>query len=142
MSFINTRPLSLINHLNRDVFRTLGYLEGAGSDKKQWWPGMDIIEESGRFVLLVDIPGVDPQSIEITSEDGILSIGGKREINSTGDDQIARIRERSGGEFNRRFKLSDNVDADAITASGKHGVLEILIPKKAEVQPRRIPVTH
>jgi HSP20 family protein len=106
----------------------------------QWTPRVDIKEEDSRFVILADIPGVDPKDIEITMEKGILSIKGERKAESAAENgKLTRI-ERSHGLFYRRFALPDSADAEGINAIGKHGVLEISIPKRPETAPRRISV--
>lgn len=106
----------------------------------QWTPRVDIKEEATRFVILADIPGVEPRDIEIHMEKGVLSIKGERGEDAKQEgEKFTRI-ERSRGLFHRRFALPDSADADGITASGKHGVLEIVIPKKAETTPRRIAI--
>ena len=110
----------------------------------QWSPRVDIKEEAQRFVLFVDVPGVDPASIEISMDKGTLSIKGERAMESSensGEQSGAFTRtERLHGSFNRRFALPDSADAEGITAIGKHGVLEIVIPKKANTAPRRIAI--
>jgi HSP20 family protein len=104
----------------------------------QWTPRVDIKEEEKRFAILVDVPGVDPKDIEIHMEKGILSIKGERKAeNAEASGKLTRV-ERSHGVFYRRFALPDSADADGIKATGKHGVLEISIPKKPETTPRRI----
>ncbi len=108
----------------------------------QWTPRVDIKEEAKRFVILADIPGVDPNNIEIHMDKGILTIKGER-IAEAQAEGVKRTRvERSHGSFYRRFALPDSADADGIGASGRHGVLEISIPKKPETTPRRIAVSH
>ena len=142
MSLINTTPWSLINHLNRDRNDAIRFLNGVNRAENRWWPKVDIMEEAGNFLVLLDVPGVDPQTIEVTTEANILSVSGKRDGERQGDKTNTHIHERATGEFRRSFRLPEGVDTDAITASGKHGVLEIIVPMKAEVQPRQIPVTH
>lgn len=106
----------------------------------QWSPRVDIREDADRFVIVADIPGVDPKDIEIHMEKGVLSIKGSRDTEARSrEGDYSRI-ERVHGAFYRRFALPDSADADRISATGRHGVLEIAIPKKAEVQPRRIEV--
>jgi HSP20 family protein len=106
----------------------------------QWTPRVDIKEEDGRFVIFADIPGVDPKDIEITMEKGILSIKGERKAETaTENGKLTRV-ERSHGSFYRRFALPDSADAEGIKASGRHGVLEVSIPKRPETAPRRINV--
>ncbi|MBQ4853425.1 Hsp20/alpha crystallin family protein [Rhodanobacter sp. B2A1Ga4] len=106
----------------------------------QWAPRVDIKEEDRRFVIYADIPGVDPGKIEVSMEKGILTIKGERTVeNREQNGKFTRL-ERSHGLFYRRFALPDSADADGITAHGKDGVLEIVIPKKAETTPRRITI--
>ncbi|KZC38502.1 MULTISPECIES: Hsp20/alpha crystallin family protein [Rhodanobacter] len=106
----------------------------------QWAPRVDIKEEDKRFVIYADIPGVDPEKIEVSMEKGILTIKGERTVeNREQNGKFTRL-ERSHGVFYRRFALPDSADADGVTAHGKHGVLEIVIPKKAETTPRRITI--
>lgn len=108
----------------------------------QWTPRVDVKEEDKRFVILADIPGVDPKDIEVSMDKGILTIRGERKAETTEQNgKLTRV-ERSYGAFYRRFALPDSADADGISAAGKHGVLEIAIPKKAETTPRRISVNH
>lgn len=107
----------------------------------QWAPRVDIKEEDGRFVIFADVPGVDPKEIEVSMDKGILSIRGERKAfgSEQKDGRFTRV-ERSHGLFYRRFALPDSADAEQITATGRHGVLEIAIPKKPETTPRRISI--
>lgn len=123
-------------------FFTLG--EGNGDESSvvtsQWTPRVDIREEAGRFVILADLPGVDPQEVEVLMDKGILTIKGERRGEATQQtDRYSRV-ERRYGMFHRRFALPDSADAEGITATGRHGVLEISIPKRPETTPRRIQV--
>jgi HSP20 family protein len=104
----------------------------------QWMPRVDIKEEDKRFVIFADIPGVDPKDIEVSMDHGILSIRGERKADTSGENgKLTRI-ERAYGQFYRRFALPDSANPDGITATGKHGVLEISIPKRPETTPRKI----
>ena len=106
----------------------------------QWAPRVDIVEEPTRFVILADLPGVDPQDVDVLMDKGILSIRGER--GSDIDAQSGRYSriERRYGMFHRRFALPDSADAEGITADGRNGVLAISIPKRPETTPRRIQV--
>jgi HSP20 family protein len=107
----------------------------------QWAPRVDIREDEQRFVILADIPGVDPAQIEVSMEKGILTIKGERTVqNQEQTGRFTRI-ERAHGTFHRRFALPDSADPEGITAVGRHGVLEIMIPKRAETTPRRISIS-
>ena len=106
----------------------------------QWQPRVDIKEDADRFVLYADLPGIDPRDIEVSMDKGILSIRGERKGESSEQtERFSRI-ERRYGSFHRRFALPDSADADGISAHGRHGVLEVTIPKKPETTPRRIEV--
>lgn len=106
----------------------------------QWVPRVDIREDAQRFVILADIPGVDPKDIEINMEKGILSIKGERKSESSEEGERYSRVERSHGVFYRRFALPDSANPEGITATGRHGVLEVVIPKRPETTPRRIAV--
>ena len=106
----------------------------------QWAPRVDIKEEDTCFVILADIPGIDPATIEVSMDKNVLSIKGERVAEKTEQNvKFTRI-ERAYGSFNRRFSLPETANAEGITASGKHGVLEIVIPKREQTAPRRITI--
>ena len=85
-------------------------------------------------------PRVDPKDIEIHMDKGVLTLKGERSAETRSEDgKFTRV-ERVHGSFHRRFALPDTADAEQISASGKHGVLEIVIPKKADAAPRRIAI--
>jgi HSP20 family protein len=106
----------------------------------QWVPRVDIKEEADRFVIFADLPGVDPNGIEVQMDKGILSIKGERSTGASEDGaRFSRV-ERAHGVFYRRFALPDSANPEGVTAAGKHGVLEITIPKRPETTPRRIQV--
>lgn len=106
----------------------------------QWVPRVDIKEEAERFVILADLPGVDPNDIEVQMDKGILSIKGERKVESALESERYSRIERAHGVFYRRFALPDSANAEGITATGRHGVLEITIPKRPQATPRRIQV--
>ena len=103
-------------------------------------PRVDVREEADRFVILADLPGIDPEQIEIQMDKGVLSIKGQRSNDAASETERYSRVERRQGSFHRDFALPDNADAEGIMASGRNGVLEISIPKKAESTPRRIQV--
>jgi HSP20 family protein len=107
-----------------------------------WVPAVDIKDEANRYVIRADIPGVKPEDIEVTMENGVLTIRGERKFEATEEKENFKRIERSYGVFYRRFTLPENTDADAIEATGKNGVLEVTIPKTAEMHSKRIEVTH
>jgi len=142
-------PWDALRRLQDEVGRALGdYGQGetAATDNSRvvtsaWSPAVDIAEEPGRFVLYADLPGVDVKNIDITMEDGVLTIKGERVPETEGGKGSYKRVERRYGTFYRRFSLPDSADADAIKATGKNGVLEISIPKAEKAQPKRIRVS-
>ena len=106
----------------------------------QWAPLVDIKEEEKSFVIYADLPGIDPQEVEVLMDKGILTIKGERRGESSEQtERYSRI-ERRYGSFHRRFALPDSADPEGISASGRDGVLVITIPKRPETTPRRIQV--
>ena len=123
-----------------DRFLNTDETDVASPSAGQWAPRVDIKEEDTRFVILADIPGIDPATIEVSMDKNVLSIKGERVAEKTEQSaKFTRI-ERAYGNFNRRFSLPESANAEGITASGKHGVLEIVIPKREQTAPRRITI--
>ncbi len=138
-------PWSLMTRLQGDIDRILenrmrGVDDTSAGAVADWTPAVDIREEDNRFVLEADIPGIEPEDIEITMEDGVLTLKGQRMIRARDDANGYRRIERVSGSFYRRFTLPDTADSEAIEARFNHGVLEVSIPKLPKVQPRRIDV--
>jgi len=106
----------------------------------QWVPRVDIKEEANRFVIFADLPGVDPSTIEVDMDKGVLSIKGERKTEAKAEGERWSRSERAHGVFYRRFALPESANPDGIAASGRNGVLEISIPKRPEASPRRINV--
>jgi HSP20 family protein len=131
----------LWNEVNKLFDRSTANDASSGATA-EWAPAVDIEEHADKFVLFADVPGVDPASIEVTLEKGVLTLSGTRERAVEQKDVQARREERAAGRFFRRFSLPDTIDTDSVKASGKHGVLEVVIPKRPASQPRRITVTH
>ena len=131
----------LQNQINR-LFQDWDDTDSSGATAG-WRPTVDIQEFDSHFQLYVDVPGVNPSDVDITLDNGVLTISGERDRPSVpeGEQMINRRSERGHGQFHRRFILPDTVDADNVKASGGNGVLEISIPKQAKAQPRRIKVT-
>jgi len=141
-------PWSAMRQIQNEMSRVfdnavIGAEDGSNVATSRWTPAVDIREDTDRFVITADIPGVEPGDIEVTMESSVLTIKGERKLETRGEgDNGYRRVERVYGGFYRRFTLPDTADAEAISASGRHGVLEVAIPKRAALQPKRIEVTH
>ncbi|HEB99242.1 MAG TPA: Hsp20/alpha crystallin family protein [Thiotrichales bacterium] len=143
---VRYEPWSLLNQLYNEIDQIFdprlrrGGSEDSPVSAADWVPAVDIKEEDTRFVIHADVPGVDPDDIEVRMEDGVLTIKGERQSEDKEEREGYKRIERVRGSFFRRFSLPDTADAEGITAKAKNGVLEIVIPKHEKVQPRRIEV--
>ena len=143
MNLVRFEPWSIADFMHRDfdrlARRPLRRFDGETA-VADWSPAVDIVEEKDRFVLQADLPGVDRDDIEVSMDDGVLTIAGERRAEERSEfDGVKRI-ERVAGRFQRRFSLPDTADSEDIKARSVNGILEISIPKRPEVQARRITV--
>jgi HSP20 family protein len=138
-------PWSLVPRLQDEINRLFGNANqnDSSSATATWVPAVDIHEYADRFEFYVDVPGVDPKNVELTLEDGVLTLSGRREQLSQskrGDEPQYQRTERGLGHFYRRFVLPDTVDSEKVNASGNNGVLTVTVPKQAKAMPRRIQI--
>jgi HSP20 family protein len=142
MSLVHYKPVNLFNQFNDEMNRYFSQTrESAANQERDWMPAVDIREEDGRYLLTADIPGVDRKNVEITLEEGVLTVKGERNTETDVAEEGYRRRERTYGTFMRQFTLPDTVDAGNISAAVQDGVLEIEIPKQDKPEPRRITVS-
>ena len=142
MAITRYEPWGLLNQLHRELGRVHEGEDGDGSiATAEWAPAVDIKEFDDRFVLHADIPGVEPDAIDVSMEKGVLTIKGEKETEAKTEHEGYKRVERSYGSFYRRFSLPDSANADAISAKSNHGVLEIVIPKREAVKPKKITVS-
>jgi HSP20 family protein len=130
--------------LDRLVAHALG-LHGqqqgtAVANAPAWAPALDICERKDAYLVTVELPGVKPDDLTITLEDGLLSIQGERQFAQDSSQQQFHRVERRYGAFRRAITLPAHVQADAVEASFEDGVLQVLVPKAEEAKPKRIGV--
>jgi len=102
-------------------------------------PPMDIYQYSDRYELHLDLPGSSADQIEATIDDDVLTVQGRVAVRYAGD--ITPIHAEFGvGDFERRVRLGEDVDPDQLSAGYQDGVLRLVLPKRAERQPRRVTV--
>ncbi len=114
----------------------------ADSAQDAWTPRLDLREDADQVRVQVDLPGVRKEDIQVTLEDGLLSISGKREAEHQSSDQRAgwlRV-ERAWGSFERHVRLGELADADKVKAEYKDGVLTVSVPKKEAAKARTITI--
>lgn len=147
MSLIKYEPVYVLNRLRDQLNRMYDpdyypsmWDEESGMVVSDWSPAVDVREDGDKYVFIADVPGVDPKDIDVTCENGVLSIRGEKKTEAVAEKEGYRRVERSRGNFYRRFSLPDNVDTDKIRANVRHGVLELTIPKLAKVKPKKIEI--
>jgi HSP20 family protein len=117
-----------------------GQQRGADPEGQAWAPVVDIAERKDAYLVIAELPGVGTEDVEITFQDGLLTIQGERRpAPDTAGEKVHRA-ERRYGAFRRSITLPRHVQADKIEASAQDGVLQVLVPKVAEVHAQRIQV--
>jgi len=126
------------DRLFRGVFSPV-LAEGEVSTRT-WAPPVDIYEDGDNLVLKAELPGVNPDDVEIRVEDNTLYLKGERKFEKEVKEQNYHRVERSYGNFTRTFSLPNSVDSDKVTANFKDGILTLTMPKKEEAKPKTIKI--
>lgn len=136
------QPSSLLAQFNEEINRMVVQDNNAfpALSGGAWTPNVDIRETGDAYHIEAEVPGVDPQTIEVTLDKGVLTLKGERSAERADESGQARYRERRFGSFVRRFSLPETADEDSVEAHAEHGVLRLTINKKAQAEPRRITV--
>lgn len=126
--------------LGWDPFREMQSYEGFGASA--WNPDVEVKETKDAYVFKADLPGIQDKDLEISVTGNQISISGKREEERKEEEEEGRyyVAERSYGSFTRSFTLPQGADAESVTADLKDGVLTLNVPKRPEVQARKISV--
>lgn len=134
MNLVRFDPFSVVRDLDR-LFD-----ESAQPAATTWMPRVDVIDEDTNLVVRTEVPGIDPDTIDITIEGGTLSISGTRSFEKDEDKGTYHRREIFEGSFRRTVLLPEGVDPEAVSATSKDGILEITVPKRPEILPRKVKV--
>ena len=142
MAITRYEPWSLLSQLQKELLSSQDDKASEGLiATAEWVPSVDIKEAADKFIIYADIPGVKPEDIDVSMEARVLTVRGKKESEVKTEKEGYKRVERSAGSFYRRFSLPDSANDEAINAKCKLGVLEIVIPKKEAVKPKRINVS-
>jgi len=109
------------------------------ADREFQLPTTDIRESADAFVLVTDLPGVEQEALGVSLEKGLLTIQGRRQRRTFGDEYALRWGETMDADFRRSFRIPEEIDAEKIGAELSHGVLTLTLPKSQAVS-RRIEV--
>jgi HSP20 family protein len=135
--------LAIQDEMNQLFGRAVG--QGSGRSQSQagermWAPALDISERKDAYVVTVEVPGIKADDLDITLEDGLLTIKGERRFTQESSEQQFHRVERRYGSFRRSITLPSQVQAEQIEASFEDGVLEVTVPKAEEAKPKKITV--
>jgi HSP20 family protein len=141
MTMLRWDPWSEVAALQRDVSELMGRTASSGAvgRGRSPVPALDAFRDDDGLTVAVELPGLRPDDVEITVEDGVLTLSGERRMPDVADDAWVR-RERAVGSFTRSFTLPEGTDPDAISAAFEHGVLSLRIPHPPARKPRRIQI--
>jgi HSP20 family protein len=129
-----------MNRLFDAFFQNRGTGRSSGAGTNRWVPAMDLTEVDDAFVLRADLPGLSEEDVDIEVKDDVLTVSGERKSEHQDKGEGFYRVERSFGRFSRSLDLPSGVDASAVTAEFDNGVLQVRIPKPAEVQPTKIQI--
>lgn len=131
---------NLFNDFNR-------LFESTGEPTDVWAPRVDVAETDESFLIRAELPGIEPDSIEVTVEENVLSISGTRSFDAPSSDDAEapeapryRRREIREGTFSRKIRLAGEVDVEAVAASSSNGILDVIVPKAPVELPRKVTV--
>ncbi|MFF8268465.1 Hsp20/alpha crystallin family protein [Streptomyces sp. NPDC016562] len=128
--------------MRTDPFRELDRMtqQVLGSANRAAALPLDAFREGDSFVVELDLPGVDPASIDLDVDQNVLNVKAERRTTASGDDSDVLIAERPSGTFSRQLFLGETLDADRIEASYEAGVLRLTIPVAEQAKPRKIEI--
>jgi HSP20 family protein len=123
---------------DRIARRVFGTTNGGAVSRRSVMP-MDVIRRKDEVELRFDLPGIDPESLEVTVDRGVLTVSARRAEEYAEGENPSR-RERVMGTFTRRMSLSDTVDTEKIDAGYTNGVLSVRLPLLEKAQPRKVEI--
>lgn len=140
-------PFAMIDELRREMDRMFESVERSMGlpSARRWvtaqdgWPDVSLSDEGDRFVVRAEVPGVKESDLEVTYDRGSVSIHARRDA-AVPDGWSVHRKERASYELSRVISLPGAIDADQASATLRHGLLEIVLPKTADSQPRRLSV--
>ena len=126
-----------VRDFDRLVQRSFGWADGVGG-RSTVLP-MDVIRREGEVVLRIDLPGADKDSIDVTTDHGVLTVSANRS-EEYGEQERAVVRERLMGSYTRKVRLAETVDAEKIEAAYDNGVLTIVLPLQERAKARKVEI--
>jgi HSP20 family protein len=128
--------------LRREIDRLFDDALGSDTRRSGWIPAVDVRDDHNAIVLEIELPGLKPSDVEVTAENGLLTIHGEKRNETNEAEGRYHVVERNYGSFTRSFQLPSGVDDRNIEAEFNDGVLSVRVPKAAIAQPRRIEIRN
>jgi HSP20 family protein len=113
---------------------------GHAANNGRYRPAVDLIESDAAYLIQVELPGFDPEALELVFEGRNLTLKGEKSLPPLDESAQAHLSERRAGSFERSFTFPRAVDPDAIQARFKHGVLAVEVAKRPEAQPHKVKI--
>jgi len=120
------------------VFESTGSFSASPAPLSRWNPAVNVYQDKDRFTVVVELPGLKKEEIEISLHDDTLTISGERKREESSEQEF--LTERSYGKFQRSLTLPSAVDAEAVKANYKNGLLQVVLPKAEQTKPKQIEV--
>jgi HSP20 family protein len=146
MSLIHYRPKNSpadsIQELLSDDFFYAPFFPASVYNKRNenWFPALDVSEDANQYTIEADVPGLKKEDVRLSFDNGVLTIEGERKSETEKKDKNYHRVERTYGKFVRSLNLGTGVDANAIRAHYKEGVLNITVPKSEKAKPKAIDI--
>lgn len=141
----NRRPLAEpaslfpdFDHMMAGFFRPMGDLPTMSP--AGWTPAVDVQETDDAYLLEAELPGLNKDDVNVSFEDGVLTLTGERKFEEETEEKNYRRIERRYGTFSRSFNLGRHIDSDKVEATFKDGLLTVTVPKTEAVKPRTIEI--
>lgn len=145
MALVRWEPVRELNSLQQEMNRLFSTFfdtptTGNGNPARRWIPAMDLVETDDHYVLTADLPGLSQQDINLEFEGDVMTLSGERKSEQAERKEGFYRLERATGSFSRSLTLPEGVDAEAVSATFKNGVLEVRIPKPEQRKPKKVSI--
>ena len=134
---IRWNPAEELSNWHRDIDELFGrFFQRPEGSMQNWVPRMETYRKDNDYVVKLDLPGVNPNDVHVETEGNLLTISGERKAEEKGSE----YRETFYGKFERQIALPQGVEADKVSATYQHGVLEIRVSLPAQLAARTVPI--
>ena len=134
---IRWNPTEELSNWHRDIDELFGrFFQRPEGSIQSWVPRVETYRKDHDYVIKIDLPGVNPDDVHVETEGNLLTISGERK----GEERGSEYRETFYGKFERQIALPQGIEGDKVTATYKHGVLEVRVPLPAQLTGRKVPI--